>query len=656
MGHGSVLAGRYRLDERVRTRPDGSMWRAVDETLERPVLVQAFALGHPQASEIVDAARRAALVPDPRLQRVLAAGEERGTAYVVLERVPGRTLEELLGAGPLPAETARRIVGEAAQALDRASTRGLHHLKLRPGTIIVGRDGVVTVSGTAIDAAAAGTEPPNTAVARRVDAVGLVTVLYAALTGRWPGRQEGRLPRAPRIGGRPVAPGDLVAGVPNDLDTLCAVTLGPYDDGPRTPSDLAAELAPWAPPGPLTDPRGLHIAIPRPDASGSARVVPATPDADRDEARPGAPHAPGRTPAWGLRAARLRSRAASGTAVAASVAEAGDAETPDAAGAAAAPTGDRRPGIRSWATVEELRAALRSSTRGVAGGHRVPLAETPPPVGAPLTWWTPPAGAPSETTPPAGGPLAPAVPPSVPVAGPPAPPAPPAPSVAAPAPEAAGSPRPSTAPPTGPSGPSARTAPSSAVVDADLRPGEPRPRARPRHSDVAAAAAASGEPRAQARVDSGAPPPAEPWTAAPTVSRRDAGADSPRESRPAPSPPSSPPSSPPPGSGRGPGVETSPPPARRRRRPPVAARPRSPGPELLTGVEALDILGAAARPVEPVAPFGPATPVTRPPREQSRLVVLVLATLVFILGGFAVTRFLTFDAAPLITQDGGAPA
>ncbi len=399
------------------------MWRAVDETLERPVLVQAFALGHPQAGEIVDAARRAALVPDPRLQRVLAAGEERGTAYVVLERVPGRTLEELLGAGPLPAETARRIVGEAAQALDRASTRGLHHLKLRPGTIIVGRDGVVTVSGTAIDAAADGTEPPNTAVARRVDAVGLVTVLYAALTGRWPGRQEGRLPRAPRIGGRPVAPGDLVAGVPNDLDTLCAVTLGPYDDGPRTPSDLAAELAPWAPPGPLTDPRGLHIAIPRPDAAGPARVVPATPDADRDEARPGVPHAPGRTPAWGLRAARLRSRAASGTAVAASVAEAGDAETPDAAGAAAAPTGDRRPGIRSWATVEELRAALRSSTRGVAGGHRVPLAETPPPVGAPLTWWTPPAGAPSATTPPAGGPLAPAVPPSVPVAGPPAPPA-----------------------------------------------------------------------------------------------------------------------------------------------------------------------------------------------------------------------------------------
>src|SRR3954452_7575252 len=128
VGHGSVLAGRYRLEERVRTRPDGSTWRAVDETLERPALVRVFSAGHPYGAEIVDAARRAALVEDARLQRVLAAGEERGTAYVVLERLAGRSLVDPLSSGPLPAEIARRVVGEAAQALDRAAARGLHHL------------------------------------------------------------------------------------------------------------------------------------------------------------------------------------------------------------------------------------------------------------------------------------------------------------------------------------------------------------------------------------------------------------------------------------------------------------------------------------------------------------------------------------------------
>ena len=120
------------------------------------MLVRVFSTDHPHGPEIIDAARRAALVEDARLQRVLAAGEERGTAYIVLERVPGRSLGELLTVGPLPAETARRVIGEAAQALDRASTRGLHHLRLRPTSLIIGQDGVVTVSGTAIDAAAQG--------------------------------------------------------------------------------------------------------------------------------------------------------------------------------------------------------------------------------------------------------------------------------------------------------------------------------------------------------------------------------------------------------------------------------------------------------------------------------------------------------------------
>src|SRR4051794_5208813 len=193
VGHGSVLAGRYRLEERVRTRTDGSTWRAVDEALERPVLIRVFPSTRPPTPEVIDAARRAALVEDPRLQRVLAAGEERGTAYVVLERVPGRSLAELLAVGALPAETARRIIGEASQALDRASTRGLHHLRLRPTSLIIGQDGVVTISGTAIDAAAHGEDGVPPAPARRADAVGLVTLLYAALTARWPGPEQGGL-------------------------------------------------------------------------------------------------------------------------------------------------------------------------------------------------------------------------------------------------------------------------------------------------------------------------------------------------------------------------------------------------------------------------------------------------------------------------------
>ncbi len=225
--------------------------------------VRVVRRGHPFAADVVDAARRAALVDDPRLARVLDVGETKGTTYIVTEFVQGRLLEDFLRHGPLPAETVRRIVGEAAQALDRAGSRGLHHLRLSPASVCVIPDGSIKLLGTAIEAAASGVEQDNAEAASRSDAVGLVSLVYAGLTGRWPGVIDGPLGPAPRVTGRAVPPSELVAAVPGDLDTLCTVTLSPKDDdGPRTPGELAEQLSPWAQPAPLTDPRGLEVSSP----------------------------------------------------------------------------------------------------------------------------------------------------------------------------------------------------------------------------------------------------------------------------------------------------------------------------------------------------------------------------------------------------------
>lgn len=240
------------------------MWRAVDQTLERPVSVRIVHADHPYAADILDAARRAALVDDSRLTRVLDVGAVDGFTYIVSEHVQGRVLADLLVRGPLPAETVRRVVGEAAQALDRAGARGLHHLRLSPSVVVIVPDGSVKLIGTAIDAAASGDETDDASAASRTDAVGLVSVLYAGLTGRWPGLSDGPLGPAPRVNGLAVPPGELVAGIPNDLDTLCSVTLGPHDDGPRTPGELAEQLSPWAHVAPLTDPHGLTLPPGRP--------------------------------------------------------------------------------------------------------------------------------------------------------------------------------------------------------------------------------------------------------------------------------------------------------------------------------------------------------------------------------------------------------
>jgi serine/threonine protein kinase len=242
---GTVLAGRYRLEERIQSNTDGALWRAVDATLDRRVSIRVMRPGHPFAADVADAARRAALIDDDRLVRVLDVGSDGEIGFVVSEDVDGDSLAVLVERSPLAPPVVRRIVGEVSQGLEAAAVRGLHHLCLTPRSVIVCRDGSVKIVGTAVEAAATGLEPAHAATASRDDATALVGLLYSGLTGRWPLGNTG-FPPAPRgEGGAPVPPADLVRGIPNDLDTLCVVTLGGSDDGPRSPAELARELAPW---------------------------------------------------------------------------------------------------------------------------------------------------------------------------------------------------------------------------------------------------------------------------------------------------------------------------------------------------------------------------------------------------------------------------
>ena len=276
VGRGTLLAGRYRMSQPIDSDLSGAAaWSATDQILDRAVRVAILTAG--QVPQALDAARRAALVTDPRLVRVLDVGEHEGVAYLVTEPVTGPSLAELLAHGPLPADQARAIIGEAAAALEAARRRGVHHLALRPSVLHVTGDNRVLLTGLAVDGALLGQGLGDARSTTRADTVGLVALLYAALTGRWPGptvdsgpagRGTSGLPAAPVQSGAPVAPTELVAGVPNDLDTLCAVTLGSHDDGPHSPAELVLELEPWGD----IHAAGLSASIPALDP-GPATVV-----------------------------------------------------------------------------------------------------------------------------------------------------------------------------------------------------------------------------------------------------------------------------------------------------------------------------------------------------------------------------------------------
>lgn len=250
LGQGTLVAGRYQLIEPLTSDVVGiEKWLANDQVLEREVFVFTFNSGRQAAA--LDSARRASLVHDERLVRVVDAGEFEDVPYMITAKPKGKTLFEIVtDHSPLSADQARAIIGEASEALESARRRGVNHLVLRPSNIYRLDSSEIVISGLGYEGALLGLDTAAPLVTARTDAMGLVANLYFALTGRWPGTlppgvDSSRLEQAPVVSGSPVAPTELTAGIPNDLDTLCAVTFGPNHDGPHSAADLARDLEPW---------------------------------------------------------------------------------------------------------------------------------------------------------------------------------------------------------------------------------------------------------------------------------------------------------------------------------------------------------------------------------------------------------------------------
>jgi eukaryotic-like serine/threonine-protein kinase len=147
---GTVLGGRYRLIAPLGQGGMARIFRATDTQLGREVAVKLLRTEYLQdpdfSSRFRQEAQNAASLGHPNVVTVYDYGEDPSGPYIVMEYVDGEDLAAIMRrSGPLPAQQAARIAAAVAHALDAAHARGIVHRDVKPGNILIGRDGRVKV-------------------------------------------------------------------------------------------------------------------------------------------------------------------------------------------------------------------------------------------------------------------------------------------------------------------------------------------------------------------------------------------------------------------------------------------------------------------------------------------------------------------------------
>ena len=148
---GTLIGGRFRLEERIGSGGMSSVYRAFDPMLERLVAIK---LMHRDISSDPDQlerfrreARAVAQLNHPHVVTVIDAGEDEGTPYIVFEYVEGETLKDRIRRhGRLPVAEAVAYAIEIGRALESAHAHRLVHRDVKPQNVLIDPDGRAKVT------------------------------------------------------------------------------------------------------------------------------------------------------------------------------------------------------------------------------------------------------------------------------------------------------------------------------------------------------------------------------------------------------------------------------------------------------------------------------------------------------------------------------
>ena len=160
--------GRYRLESLIGKGGMAEVYRATDTRLDRTVAIKMVlpALVSQQAfvERFLREARLVAALEHPNILPIYDFGEQDGAPYLVTPMMTGGTLAQLIGVNGLPPAQVVDYVGQLAGSLDTAHEAGILHRDVKPGNVLMDRNGrpvladfgLARVAGAASDLTATG--------------------------------------------------------------------------------------------------------------------------------------------------------------------------------------------------------------------------------------------------------------------------------------------------------------------------------------------------------------------------------------------------------------------------------------------------------------------------------------------------------------------